>query len=165
MCAYRIIVLGFMLLNCKGTAVVQQEVNYKEDLSVHRPVFENIEHEQVLQVDSASSIMLDGHITEEIDSITRIIISRNQAKKYWDGYTIQVYSGISRQEADEVLKTVESIYAHLSPEMTYYRPSYRVKLGRFFDRLEATKFFNEIRISFPKAILLPGKIPLTINDE
>jgi hypothetical protein len=162
---HRVIIALIFLFGCKASTVVQQSTApYYEDLSVHRPsetmtpdvpsINENVSIEE--------PVIIEGHIREELDSINRIITSLNE-NKLWDGYVIQLYGGNSRQEANNVINEFSAQFPEFNTSMIYQQPRYRVKAGRFFDRMEAHKAFETVKKSFPKAILLPEKLPL--KDE
>ncbi len=164
MCYYRFLILIIALAGCKGTAIVQNTSPYSENLSVHRlDLSVPIEEDTMTTMEVLDPVELTGHIKTELDSINRIIIENNKNKKYWDGYVIQVYNGNSRQAAQNALEFLEEKYPEMNPNMSYYQPNYRVKVGKFFDRLEATKSFREMRLHFPRALLLPDK--LSLGDE
>ena len=96
--SYRLIFFFPMLvLACKTTKPVIRP--YKEDLSVYRK-----ELPEVKDVPSAPKILkepvrLYGHITEEIDSISNLIVIQNKKLNVRDGFVIQAYSNINRDEA------------------------------------------------------------------
>lgn len=165
---YRFIVLLVFAMACKATSTStsSSSSNYYEDLSLLRPEISTVqekESEKVYQegIDVAS---IEGHIMNELDSVNRIIIADNKTKK-WDGYRIQIYTGNSRQQAEQNLSSIREYYPDLDSDMTYYQPTYRVKAGYFFDRLEASKMYEEIKKMYPRAILLPEKLPLPAIDE
>lgn len=158
----RYIIVLMILAGCKATTVTQQPGSYYEDLSVHRlDLSENVN----MEIDTTDSqeelglVIQTGHIKTELDSINRIIIEQNRSK-YWDGFEIQVYNGNSRQLARETLARLKDLYPELDPYMSYYQPNYRVKAGKFFDRLKATRNYEQVKISFPRALLIPGKLQL-----
>ena len=164
---YRIIAIFFFIVGCKTSSVVQQTGSYEENLSILRSkqtiaTNDSLSNAEVKIIES--NMIPAGHINAEIDSIHKIIIERNLSKK-WDGFTIQVYSGTSRKDSQNAKATIDKLYPDLPSSMIYYRPSYRVKVGKYFDRLEATKIFNEMKITFPKAILLPEKFSLLEENE
>jgi len=162
---YRILILSTVILGCKGAAVVQQAVPYSENLSVHRLDFtqEVVKDSSLNQSEILDPVELTGHIKTELDSINKIIIEKNKSRKYWDGYVIQVYNGNSRQAARQAINILRREYPEMNSVMSYYQPNYRVKVGKFFDRLAATKAYEDMKLHFPRALLLPDKLP--ISDE
>ena len=153
--------LTLLLTACKTSQVTAPAFEYDEDLRVHRattvvePVGEPLKNNELL-----AAIPLEGHITQEIDSINRLIIERNAAKKTWDGYTIQIYSGNSRQEAEQAKTTFNEAYPDIEASLIYHQPAYKVKAGAYLDRLRATRQYEEVKILFPRALLIPEKLNL-----
>ncbi len=156
----RLIILLF-LGACKATTLTQSSGSYSEDLAIHRPVMmpgeeESIEsEEQVEQKEPYTP--LTGHIKQELDSISRVAYEENKKGKYIDGYIIQVYSGNSREEANQVRSKMSLYYPELEPKVSYHQPNFRVKAGRFTERLKANRIHELVKEEFPRAILLPER--------
>jgi hypothetical protein len=89
-----------------------------------------------------------------LDSIDRL----NQNKKYIEGYTIQVYSGLKREDALNAKKTLATSLPNLETEVQYAQPNFRVKVGKYYDRINAQKDFLLVKRLFPSAIVIPDKI-------
>jgi septal ring-binding cell division protein DamX len=83
---------------------------------------------------------------------------RNQTVKYIDGYTIQIYTGNDRNEADQAKEQALSLDVALNPTISYYQPSYKVKVGQYATRLEAHKTYESLKKQFPRALLVPERI-------
>ena len=94
-------------------------------------------------------------ITFRLDSLLDTIAVNDQRKRYVQGYTIQVYTGSSRSEANEAQSLVYRLLPGSKPTMSYDLPNYKVKVGRFLHRIQAQKDFVHIRKRFPNAILVP----------
>lgn len=166
---YRIILLSFILA-CKGASLPSSSEEYYEDLSYLRP---ELSSETEVPADTMTSIPEDPYpdysstadITEEIDSINRMVIRENSEKKYWDGYTIQVYRGNSRKEARASINKARDLFPESDPELIYYQPTFRVKMGAYFDRAKANKAFQEVKEYFPSALLLPEQLELPKSED
>ncbi len=163
---YRLIIL-ILLIACKApTAVQQASDSYYEDLSIHREQVEaepsdSIASEVTVQEEN---VVISGHIKTEMDSVNRIMIAANQEKK-WDGFRIQIYVGNSRQQAQSMLNSARELFPGYESSMYYYQPTYRVKVGYFFDKLVAAKVYDEMKKVYTKAMLLPEKLDLPKTDE
>ena len=159
---YRLIIL-FLLVACKATTPTSSVGGYTEDLSVHRPkaaVPESNETERD-NVKNEKYVALTGHIKDELDSIGKISLAQNQAGRTVDGYIIQMYSGTSRDEANEIRTRVAELFPQLDPKISYRQPSFRVKGGKFIDRLEANRVYNEVKMEFPRALLIPERLVIS----
>jgi hypothetical protein len=137
---------------------------YSEDLSVWRPEAEKV-------IDSASNSLPERTRTNryveakyalnnEVDPVLDSIYRDNLKKGVTDGYTIQVYSGINREDALNVRKKMTQSLPGLESEVQYRQPNFRVRSGQYFTRLEAQQDYLAIKRYFPNAIVIPDRIPI-----
>ena len=89
-----------------------------------------------------------------LDSIDRINLSEGVV----DGFTIQVYSGVKREEALNVKKQLSTALPDLDADVQFVQPNFRVRTGKYIDRLEAHKDYMAIKRYFPNAIVIPDRI-------
>ena len=75
-----------------------------------------------------------------------------------DGYTIQVYSGVKREDALNVKKKLTQSLPDLESDVEYRQPNFRVRTGKYFNRLEAQKDYLAVKRHFPNAIVIPDRI-------
>lgn len=141
---------------------------YSEDLSVHRPKFDN---EITIVEDTLSEEALDVvypepefDVTEELNFVLDSIDRIKSSREFVEGYTIQVYSGINSEEAKIARGKIYTILDDAKPSLRYDEPNFKVKVGRFYSRLEAQKTYAEIREYFPKSIIIPQRIYLKNID-
>lgn len=158
------VIIGSILLSfgCKPTQVATSAIKpaYYEDLSVHRPILtipEDTLNESLVQ-ESQEEIQWTASIKEEMDSVSRMIARRNKELGYLEGFTIQVYTGTDRKEADNAMKAINLGYPDLTPEITYRQPSYKVKAGTYTNRLEAYAILQSLKEQFPRALMIPERI-------
>ena len=159
---YPFFILVFLVgfLACKPTQPTQV-TNYTEDLSVHRPVFTPVNREpEIQQVIIREPTELTGHIREELDSILSIIVAGNLEKKFWDGFTIQVYNGLNREQAYDVRTSLQTMELDLPIRLEYRQPNYKVKVGLYFDQFAAHADLITIKKQFSTALVIPEKIKL-----
>lgn len=160
---HRLIICA-LLIGCKATLPAGKG-RYEEDLSVHRPAVRPAS--AVLSADTsktkqseetlASYIPLEGGLKAELDSILRIAHEQNKRGFYVDGFTLQVYSGTSREDANAQQLKMDTLHPHLNPRITYRQPSFRVRAGKFTDKLEAHRIYQQIQADFSRAILVPKR--------
>jgi hypothetical protein len=139
-----------------------QGSGYSEDLSVWRP-----------KVETSAAVTTPVHndgrtettyvepkfnINKQVDVVLDSIDRLNQNKKYIEGYTIQVYSGLKREDALNAKKTLATSLPNLETEVQYAQPNFRVKVGKYYDRINAQKDFLLVKRLFPSAIVIPDKI-------
>lgn len=147
------------LFGCGTSASMMSAHNaYREDLSVHRMQYEQIEEgtpaaERIKEVPISGEIEPQTDINDELNNRLQAIAEENK-RKVISGYTILVYSGPSRDEANKSKDMVYRILPDSRPQIQYVQPYYRVKVGRFVERIEAQKKFTTLKKEFPSTIML-----------
>lgn len=139
---------------------------YSEDLSVWRP-------QTVDKRDTALSVPTTPErtrtntyiepryaVTGEVDTILDSIYRDNLSKGVVDGYTIQVYSGIKREDALNVKKKLMQSLPDIESDVQYRQPNFRVRTGKYLTRLEAQKDYLAVKKYFPNAIVIPDRIEI-----
>lgn len=140
--------------------------SYSEDLSVLHPFIPEPEEKIVAPGNIPSverpveALITQYDITNELDSIAILIAERNLQKRFIDGYTVQIYSGSNREAANRAHSDLQYMNLDVTSQIVYVQPNYRVKVGKFYSRLEANKVYSSIKEVFPDALLLPEKIPV-----
>lgn len=135
---------------------------YNEDLSNVHPVFVNPDTlpgkpatpvapaPQTFQNDASKKV------NARIDSLTEI----NKKYSTMPGYRILVYTGPSSDEAQKNRQLVYTYNSDLNVYTQFKQPSFRVKVGDFKDRVEANYILNDLKLSFPNAMIVPDQINL-----
>jgi hypothetical protein len=150
----------------KTTTSATPSGGYSEDLSVLRPKPTAAAQNTTTAVNPADErkatpyvepkIAVNKQVDAVLDSIDRI----NQSRKFVDGFTIQVYSGLKREDALNAKKQLSSAFPTIESEVQYSQPNFRVKAGRYYDRMNAQRDFQSVKRVFPSAILIPDRISL-----
>lgn len=148
----------------KTQATASQDGKYSEDLSSLRPKVEQtqentttpdkIKHDPKAHVDAQFTV--NKRLDAVLDSIDRLNLNR----KSIEGYTIQVYSGTNKDEALNAKKQLTLAAPNLISDVQYEQPNFKVRSGRYYNRLEAQKDFDQIKKYFPSAIVVPGQISI-----
>lgn len=173
------LLVGFtMLSSCaallslvnKGTAPEQRSTDYDEDLAVHRPVFKPVESpeeipqgEVLLALDSNEQIRREK--TVPINTILDSIAVLNLARNYVDGYTILLYSGNNHEEARRIKGLALNQFPDEISILQFQQPNFRVKLGRFYQQMQAHGLMDSVKFSFPSAIIVPERIPMVSTNS
>jgi hypothetical protein len=136
---------------------------YDEDLSYLRLTGES--DQLVIEGETISNIEVERpdvdpqyDIKSELDSVLSTIRASRNEIEFLNGFTVQVYSGNNRDQANEIKTKVYEAFEEYDPEISYIQPNFKVKIGRFFDRLEANKVYTRVKAEFPKAIVIPERI-------
>lgn len=79
---------------------------------------------------------------------TRTVEKKTGTRGKTRGFRVQIYSGASRSEANSVQARFQNSYSDVSAYLTYDEPNYRVKVGDFRSRGEATNLMRELRSAY-----------------
>ena len=133
------------------------EKGYFEDLSFLResPEKNNVDSNNINEI----SIIEESKFNKELENIY-ITYENTPKNKYLNGYTIQIFSGLEREKADSIFFTADSIYSELDIYTLYDQPNYRVKVGKYFYRINANKALNKLINDFSEAIIVPESIKI-----
>ena len=82
----------------------------------------------------------------------------NKEIRYVNGYSIQVYSGSSSSEAYAARDTARVVLPEIRTDVEYKQPIYKVRVGRFTERLEVQRTLLQLKPKFPDAISVPQRI-------
>ena len=99
-------------------------------------------------------------MNDRVNSVLDSIHEQNLSKGFVDGYTIQVYSGIKREDALNVKKKMGQSLPDLASEVEYRQPNFRVRSGKYLTRLEAQQDYLQVKRHFPNAIVIPDRIQI-----
>lgn len=141
-------------------------VDYNEDLSVHRTSsgFNSPEEATPVPRNAGGNLSpepgvnVSKDITEELNQLTDEVADRNKTVKTVQGFTVQVYSGTSREKAEQVQRQVYHVVPDVQPEIKYMQPNYKVQVGKFVERLEAQKTYSMLKQEFPSSLIIPDRI-------
>ncbi|MBT1686622.1 SPOR domain-containing protein [Fulvivirgaceae bacterium PWU37] len=153
----------------KTTSSTSQDSKYTEDLSVWRPKAEPATATSVTTPTTTGTTPEDRKtqpytearfaINRQLDTVLDSIDQTNRSRRYIDGFTIQVYSG-RREEALNAKKQLATSLPRLESEVQFTEPIFRVKVGKYYSRMEAQQDYTAVKRYFPAAILIPEKISL-----
>ncbi|MFN8358021.1 MAG: SPOR domain-containing protein [Spirosomataceae bacterium] len=100
------------------------------------------------------------HINRRLDMVLDTIAMRNKAVKFANGFRIMLYVGNNRQEADNAKIFCYQTFPELNPYMTFTQPTYRVKIGDFMTRLDAERYFEQLKLQYPSALIINDKVDI-----
>ena len=61
------------------------------------------------------------------------------------GFRVQIFSGSSRRDAENVRRSFQSQNSDINAYLDYVEPNYRVKVGDFTSRSAATEYMRQLR--------------------
>ncbi len=157
-----IVLVTFNACSPSTTSTTSSVEVYSEDLSVHRPKYVIPETKTDAQVAEEKNNVVypepQFDVTSQVNSVLDSIVKLRADIKYVDGFTIQVYSGTSSDEAKLARGKVYSVLPDSSPTLKYDEPNFKVKVGNFYSRLEAQKSYAQLKLRFSSAIIIPERI-------
>lgn len=158
---YIVILSLLAVTGCALLSPTTSSTTYNEDLSSQRPKVETVAQVDSIQVEEKPEDVVPTHDqTAEIDAKLQAITTQSRTSSTAAGFTIQVYSGTSREQASQAKAKVYKIIPDSRPETKYEQPIYKVRVGEFGDRLEAQTLYAELVGNFPDAIVIPSRIRL-----
>jgi len=135
--------------------------SYSEDLSVLRPEVDSADTSAaVVPVRKTEYVEAKYTINDKLDVVLDSIDRIHLSRKYVDGFTILVYSGLDREAALNARKELTTAIPDLQSEIEYAQPNFRVRAGTYFNRLDAQKDFVAVKRLFPNAIITPSRIQI-----
>ncbi len=155
----------FWACSPKTTGSKSKTGTHTEDLSKYRPELDIEENElapapeQALET-NAPNITPVNDITNQLNNVLDSPEPQTSDRSV-QGYTIQVYSGSSREAANDAKSMVYKLFPESRPETTYIQPNYKVKVGKYLTRMEAQKLFARLKNDFQGAMVIPEKFALS----
>ena len=102
------------------------------------------------------TIKQDEKISELLDKYK----DYNHKKEFTEGYRIQIMYTDVRDDVYKSKGTMYKEFADLASYVEYEQPYYKLRLGDFKSRLEATHFLQQIITLYPGAFIVHDKIKL-----
>ncbi len=159
---YLFILTAGILASCQKGAVVQNTTysGYHEDLSVFRkaaaaPEKEEKTVEPTENIPKPNVKNIQEEVAQAVDSYFL-----DQDDKFWKGYTVLVYSGNEREQANQAKELLYQNFPKVKPIFEYVYPNYRVKVGQYLDRIEAQLVYLKAKKIFPNALITPERIKI-----
>lgn len=139
---------------------------YSEDLSILRPKIQISSDTGKLNTSrnntGNNTVYLEPRhtVNAQLDAVLDSIDRINLANGVVDGFTIQLYSGKQQDEALNVKKQIAQAMPEIDADILFSQPNFRVRAGKYINRLDAQKDYMMVKKLFPNAILIPERIPI-----
>lgn len=142
----------------------ENEKANEENLSLYRPKFKsanglNNQSSESQSVKSATS-GTPLHVNKRLDAILDTIAMRNKSMRFTNGFRIQIYVGNDRKSADDAKIYTYQKYPEIFPYLSYQQPIYKVKIGDFLNRMDAERYYSDIKDLYPSAMILPDRVEI-----
>jgi hypothetical protein len=152
--------MAFGQFSCAPKAAKSKTaVSYSEDLSGFRPPVSleeetNVDETRQDEAVTGSYVTPEHDITNQLDIVLNELLEKNENKSMTI-YTVQVYIGRSREEANRIKMKIFDEMPEVHPELVYRKLRFKVQVGKYYDRVSAYKMFKELKHNFPGAMLVP----------
>ena len=145
----------------------KNEKAHEEDLSIYRPKFKSANQtdtqtsgSQPVQASKPAISDYPLHVNKKLDAILDTIAMRNKNVKFTNGFRIQIYVGNDRKSADDAKIYTYQKYPEIFPYLSYQQPIYKVKIGDFLNRMDAERYYSDIKDLYPSAMILPDRVEI-----
>jgi len=157
------LVLLFVVLSAGAFAQRGGNKPVQEDLASIRPHFapppDTATHYAGNPVKNVPVVQPTMIVNDKVDFVLDSIDRLNSLKKFVPGYTIQIYSGLNREEAGNARKKLLD-ELDMKSDLQYMQPKFRVRVGYYFNNIEAQRDLLRLKRVFPNAILVPESVPI-----
>ena len=155
-----LVAIAFVLSYCSPKTVpTAVEEEYQEDLSATLPeIPEYVSPVEIVEVvERAEFSEPETDITIELENVLDSIAIIRKNIPY-SQYTVLVHNSNSRSEADEARLNVFRVMPEAKPKIQFISPSYRVKVGTYFNRIDAYQTLVKLKEMFPNAVIVPEQV-------
>ncbi len=159
-----------LALSCKSTQVSQTP--FYDDVSMYRLSFQDsaIEFKDPYSESNDKPITSSfaeptGSATAEVEEKLRLLAQYANTKvTKMEGFRIQAYSGLSREDALKTKQQFTELYPDIKVEYVYRQPNHKIMVGNYLTKIQAHKFYTLIKEKFPTAIVVSELINFDKND-
>ncbi|SMG24791.1 Sporulation related domain-containing protein [Marivirga sericea] len=156
------LLFGFFIIGCVSTQQTSTaSKTYSEDLSEYRPKVDTafeMENQKSGFRKTSKDFRAEADVTTLLNRKLDTLAESNKEIRYINGYSIQVYSGSSSSDAYAARDTARVVLPEIRTDVEYKQPIYKVRVGRFTERLEVQRTLLKLKPKFPSAISVPQKI-------
>ncbi len=85
----------------------------------------------------------------------------HQKKESIEGYRIQVAAGSNRTNVYEVKSKFYKLFPDIKQYLIYQAPNFKLRVGNYRTRLEASKDLQEIMLDFNGAFIIRDEIKIS----
>lgn len=131
--------------------------NYQEDLSSYLPSYPEYQ-QKMKETDQVDSEISAEAIDEDLAALAKEEYDKKKSDPYFNGYRVLIFSGLDREQAFKTVEDMEELFPDIQADMQYQQPRYMVKVGRFAYKVEALKYYNQLKKEFPTARIIQDRI-------
>ena len=125
------------------------------DLEKYRPTFPAA---PAASAPAAAPVAPTNHIREQVAVLMDSVAQAQKNIRYAAGYRILAYTGNERKAAMDLRNSIIQRLPEEKDYLTFKQPTYQLKIGDFFTRVEAQAALVKIQDLLPKAMLVQETI-------
>jgi len=91
--------------------------------------------------------------TDQVNKLLDSLAIKNLEATRIQGFRILIYSGNEHEEAIKAKKNAYVLFPKADVYMTYQVPSFKVRFGDFYSRLDAWTTLLKLQAQFPQAVI------------
>jgi hypothetical protein len=159
--------LMFIFQQCAPSKTIstQKSEDYEEDISRYRIQYTDSIAQTTATDDSVvsnpeervmvSTLETPYSVTEDMSEFFQAVDDLNRERNEYQGFTLQVYAGNSREQANEAKLKVYDALPDSEPKVAF-NTLFRVRVGEYNDRLEAQEDYIALKQVFPNVLFVPA---------
>lgn len=93
-----------------------------------------------------------------VSKLQQKYVELNKIKQSSAGYRIQIHFGNEREKAKEVKTKFLQAFTDIPAYDSYQSPNFRVRVGDYRSKLEASKYLKQISGAFPSSFIVTDNI-------
>lgn len=135
--------------------------DYNEDLSIVRPRYGASKDKEEVSKEPGATVKAatpTNDITRGLNAKVDSIAQKNKRIKIAEGFRVMVYTGSSSEEVRKIKDRVKVLLPGEPVYDQYRQPTFRVKVGDCFNRIEANNLLISLQKEFPNSIIVPDQI-------
>ena len=147
------------------TISTQKSDDYEEDISRYRIQYTDSIAQSSTSADSVvsnpeervivSTLETPYSVTEDMSDFFEAVDDLNRESNEYQGFTLQVYAGNSREQANEAKLKVYNALPDSEPKVAF-NTLFRVRVGEYDNRLEAQQDYSALKEVFPNVLFVPA---------
>jgi hypothetical protein len=139
-----------------GTSREDASRSHIEDISAYRPIYSLPEAGLGGAVTDPVEPM--HHVNDRVRVLMDTVASQNKAIRFAQGYRIMAYHGTDRKTAMDIRRAIIQRVPEQRDYLAYQQPTYRLKIGDYYNRLEAHQTLLLLRDIIPNALIVADQI-------
>ena len=161
-----LLIFCMVLASCAKQPITQQkkvlDYSWSDDLTKYRPVPEakKTTEPETSEVLANAPLNSEMDLSDALNTVLDSMFVRNDSIRMYEGYTLLVYSGNNEIEAGRVRNRLYDLVPEHKATLSYKLPTYFVKVGVFFQQIEAQPLYRKLRKVYPTASIVPDLFPI-----